>query len=89
MFLCHSIIQHLKHDIPTKIIVIADIVTIMIGGKIQVISMPIPRKIAEIAGILDLKNMQNTPFFSFDMFMLILYSLTLKKVMFFNCFIIK
>jgi hypothetical protein len=62
------------------IIVIADIATIMTGGNIQVISMPIPRKMAETAGILGLKFMPFTPFSSDNMFMLILYSFELKMV---------
>jgi hypothetical protein len=62
------------------IIVIADIATIMTGGNIQVISIPTPRKMAETAGILDLKFMQFTPFSSDNMFMLILYSFELKMV---------
>jgi hypothetical protein len=62
--------------------VIADIATIMTGGNIQVISMPIPKKMAERAGTLDLKFMRSTPFFSTNMFMLILYSVALIIVLF-------
>jgi hypothetical protein len=48
--------------------VIAEIATIITAGNIQVISIPIPRKMAERAGTLDLKFMQFTPFLSARLF---------------------